>query len=376
MSRTMAATGPDAPARSPDGRRPAARRHQRAGAAGGTPRADRRVRTARSTRGCRSTQDRARGAARAADDGSAAATEGRAGAVAALPPLLGIPVALKDLVVTRGRPSTAGSRILEGFVGPYDAHIAERLDAAGAVVPGKTNMDEFAMGSSTEHSAFGPDRQPMGSRPRAGRQQRGIGRRRGGVPRAARHRHRHGRLDPPAGRADGHRGHASQRTAASAATASSPSPARSTRSGPFGRDTRDAALLLGAIAGHDERDSTSAPVPVPDYAAALPDERRRGGGIPAGHAPGTAAGVLRQGHGARRRGARAGGRRRARGRRRGDRRRRPAAHRLRPRDLLHHRPRRGVGEPGALRRHPIRPLGARRRRAGQLPGDARPGLRR
>ena len=85
-------------------------------------------------------------------------------AVAALPPLLGIPVALKDLVVTKGRPSTAGSRILEGFVSPYDAHIAERLDEAGAVVPGKTNMDEFAMGSSTEHSAWGPDRQPLGPR--------------------------------------------------------------------------------------------------------------------------------------------------------------------------------------------------------------------
>ena len=97
----------------------------------------------------------------AADDAPRprARREGR-GALAALPPLLGIPVALKDLVVQAGRPATAGSRILEGFIAPYDAHIAERLDAAGAVVVGKTNMDEFAMGSSTEHSAFGPTANP------------------------------------------------------------------------------------------------------------------------------------------------------------------------------------------------------------------------
>ena len=69
------------------------------------------------------------------------------------PALLGVPVALKDLVLTRGAPSTAGSRMLEGYVGQYDAHITERLRAAGAVLPGKTNMDEFAMGSSTEFSA-------------------------------------------------------------------------------------------------------------------------------------------------------------------------------------------------------------------------------
>ena len=75
--------------------------------------------------------------------------------------LTGIPVALKDLVLTRGQRATAGSRILEGFVSPYDAHIAERLRSAGAVLPGKTNMDEFAMGSSTENSAFGRVRHPL-----------------------------------------------------------------------------------------------------------------------------------------------------------------------------------------------------------------------
>ena len=85
---------------------------------------------------------------------------GGTAALAALPPLHGIPVALKDLVVTQGQPSTAGSRILDGYRGVYDADIAERLSAAGAVVPGKTNMDEFAMGSSTEHCAWGPVANP------------------------------------------------------------------------------------------------------------------------------------------------------------------------------------------------------------------------
>ena len=68
-------------------------------------------------------------------------------------PLLGIPVALKDLISVRGGQCTAGSRILEGYVAPFDAHITERLRAVGAVMLGKTNMDEFAMGSSNEHSA-------------------------------------------------------------------------------------------------------------------------------------------------------------------------------------------------------------------------------
>src|SRR3954453_21845200 len=75
-------------------------------------------------------------------------------------PLLGVPVALKDLVSLKGGQCTAGSRILEGYVAPYDAHITERLRDAGAVFLGKTNMDEFAMGSSNEYSAFGPALNP------------------------------------------------------------------------------------------------------------------------------------------------------------------------------------------------------------------------
>src|SRR3954465_3434906 len=75
-------------------------------------------------------------------------------------PLAGVPLACKDVIVTRDIPTTAGSRILDGWGPPYDATIVERLRAAGVVVLGKTNMDEFAMGSSTEHSAFGPSHNP------------------------------------------------------------------------------------------------------------------------------------------------------------------------------------------------------------------------
>jgi aspartyl-tRNA(Asn)/glutamyl-tRNA(Gln) amidotransferase subunit A len=218
--------------------------------------------------------DRAREAARAADQRLVRTRAAGPDAAAALPPLLGIPVALKDLVVTRGQPSTAGSRILKGFIGPYNAHIAERLEAAGAVVPGKTNMDEFAMGSSTEHSAWGPTANPWA----IGRVPGGSS---GGSAAAVAAFHVPLAIGTDTG------GSIRQPAALCGVVGVKPTYGRVSRYGivafassldqvgPFGRDTRDAALLLGAVAGHDERDSTSAPRPVPDYAAALPDSDDR-----------------------------------------------------------------------------------------------------
>jgi aspartyl-tRNA(Asn)/glutamyl-tRNA(Gln) amidotransferase subunit A len=205
------------------------------------------------------------GQARTADE-RLAATDDKS----ALPPLLGIPVALKDLVLTRGDRATAGSAILDGYVSPYDAHIAERLKQDGAVLPGKTNMDEFAMGSSTEFSAYGPtgnpwdlDRVPGGSS--------------GGSAAAV------AAFQAPLAIGTDTGGSIRQPAALTGTVGLKPTYGRVSRYGivafassldqigPFGRDVRDAALLLGAIAGRDERDSTSAPVAVPDYLATLPD---------------------------------------------------------------------------------------------------------
>ena len=125
--------------------------------------------------------------------GSRAARGEGSDALADLHPLLGVPVALKDLVSVRGGQCTAGSRILDGYRAPYDAHITERLRDVGAVILGKTNMDEFAMGSSTEHSAFGPTANPWALDRVPGRQQRRLRGGRGRVPRPVGHRHGHGR---------------------------------------------------------------------------------------------------------------------------------------------------------------------------------------
>ena len=220
--------------------------------------------------------ERALGAADRADR-RLAAVRGDEAQGAELPALLGVPVALKDLVVTRGRPSSAGSRILDGFVGAYDAHIAERLDEAGAVVLGKTNMDEFAMGSSTEHCAWGPVGNPWDLA-------RVPGGSSGGSSAAVAAYHAPVAIGTDTG------GSIRQPAALCGIVGMKPTYGRVSRYGiiafassldqigPFGRDVRDAALLLGAVAGRDERDSTSAPVPVPDYAATLPDDDDRAAG--------------------------------------------------------------------------------------------------
>src|SRR3954451_21277520 len=188
-----------------------------------------------------------------------------------LPPLLGVPVALKDLVLTRGDSATAGSAILKGFVSPYDAHISERLRAQGAVLPGKTNMDEFAMGSSTEFSAYGPTANPWDLECVPGGSS-------GGSAAAV------AAYQAPLSIGTDTGGSIRQPAALTGTVGLKPTYGRVSRYGivafassldqigPFGRTVRDAALLLGAIAGRDERDSTSAPIPVPDYLATLPED--------------------------------------------------------------------------------------------------------
>ena len=191
------------------------------------------------------------------------------GALDRLHPLLGVPIALKDLVSVRGGPCTAGSRILEGYTAPFDAHITERLRDVGAVILGKTNMDEFAMGSSTEHSAFGPTGNPWD----LGRVPGGSS---GGSAAAVAAFH------APLGIGTDTGGSIRQPAALCGIVGMKPTYGRVSRYGivafassldqigPFARDARDAAALLHAVAGRDERDSTSSPEPVPDALLNLP----------------------------------------------------------------------------------------------------------
>ena len=198
-------------------------------------------------------------AARAVDEARARGDE--------LGPLAGVPIAVKDVIATRGVPTTCASRILEGWRPPYDATIVERLRAAGLVMLGKTNMDEFAMGSSTEYSAYGPTYNPWDLERIPG----GSG---GGSAAAV------AAFEAPLAIGTDTGGSIRQPGAVTGTVGSKPTYGGTSRyglvafsssldtPGPVSRNVLDAALLHQVIGGHDPRDSTSIPQPVPDVVAA------------------------------------------------------------------------------------------------------------
>ena len=190
-------------------------------------------------------------------------------------PLAGVPIALKDLLATRGVPTTCGSKILEGCIPPYNATIVERLESAGVVSLGKTNMDEFAMGSSTENSGYGPTHNPWDLERIPG----GSG---GGSAAAI------ASFEAPLAIGTDTGGSIRQPAAVTGTVGVKPTYGGVSRygivalassldqAGPCARSVMDTALLHSIIAGHDPRDSTSINAPVPDVIAAAKSGDVRG----------------------------------------------------------------------------------------------------
>ncbi len=183
-----------------------------------------------------------------------------------LGPLAGIPVGIKDVLVMKGAPATAGSKILKGYEPPYDATAVTRLESAGAVLLGKLNCDEFAMGSSNENSAYGPVHNPVDT-------ERVPGGSSGGSAAAVAANLAVATLGSDTG------GSIRQPASFCGVVGVLPTYGRVSRYGliafassldrvgPFAGNVRDAATMLSVIAGHDRMDATSSPTPVPDYAA-------------------------------------------------------------------------------------------------------------